>query len=546
MIAIRRALFVIVGVALVGGCGEPTAAPGASDSTTRELTIIPLPHPQQRCSESWSASVKANLGAYEFDKDLHDLSGTNYGLNEHFAWPLHVSSNVRWMQPHTFEWNSMTGDYLQFNSGKIEGNQGTGWWSSTFGPNASAYIPMLWHSGGTGTLPKYPTVDLLRFKCLPDANQTGLGPIRPIDANQRYDAAFFVPNDVLYFSVQQPANTPMYLTVDANAASDDADFDLYAGVGTTRPSENTADWADTSGIGTAPEDSGAALYIPKASSARTLSLGVVNYAGLGHVSIRANAVDEQTLTICTQSETPAQMAMSTSWWPRTEETIRRTLMRVLQMTNGNLFFGHVRIKLQSTGIQDGWTTGTMFCQGDTSCDWCMQAYGVDADGQDGCGFSTQGSTGRMRIPNYRCQGSKRDPAHGAYQSWEQPRDFSRVLAHEAGHALARIRNHADVGSLLHDQYLDNFHPGDSHTIMNGPLGPIHSSYRLSTDYNHCKPGDPQGALPTCSPKSDWTTIKDSGRFPSTWIYPSATASSQPWLHLEENTQARDDLWIEIQ
>jgi hypothetical protein len=524
------------------------AGPESDWESDIDVTRSPLasPHPQQPCSESWSSSMPANLGAYEFDKDLTNLGATNYGLNESFSWALHVSSNTRWMNPHLLNWNTVTGDYLKINSGKLEGDRGTIWWGSQYGPNSAAFIPLVWNSNSTGTAAGYPTVDKLRFKCRPPADQTDVGPVRAINANQRYDAAFFVPDDVMYFSVPQPAGKPLFVTLDVNAGTSDADFDLYASHLDQRPSELTALWANTVPSTVTPQEAGATLYIPSASATRTMYIGVINYAGRGHVSLRANVVEETTLTVCTQDIAATSLRSSyPTWSRRMEETLRRTAMRVLQMTNGNLFFGRIRFKTQSTGLQSGWIESRKFCQGDSACDVCMQAYGVSANGQDGCGFQTQGSTGRMRIPNVRCQSTSRDMGYPVERTWVYALDFSRVLAHEAGHALKRIAHHQDVGTMLQDQYVGGFDPQDAHTIMNGPWGPLHTSYRLSTDFNHCKTGDPETNPTNCAPKSDWRTIQDSGEFPD-WIYPSHAASSQPWLQLSDNTSAWNAPVIQFQ
>jgi hypothetical protein len=501
---------------------------------------------QRFCSESWSASMPANLGAYEFDKDLTDLGAANYGLNESFSWPLHMSSNVKGLNTHTNAWNTLTGDYLKIGTLKIQGNQGTAWSATQLAPTSASDIPLIWNSDGAGTAAGYPTVDLVRFKCLPPSQQTAVGPIRPISANRRYDAAFFVPNDVLYFSVTQPGGKPLFVTLDVNAATSDADFDLYASNLHERPSEGLAVWEDAARSSVSPQESGAAIYIAATPSSRTIYLGVVNHAGTGHVSLRANLVEDAMLTVCTQDIAATSLeSEAPAWTRRMVETLRRTSMRVLQMTNGNLLFRRIRFKTQSTGLQSGWIESRKYCEGDRSCDLCMQAYGRQSNGQDGCGFSAQSTTGRMRIPNVRCQSGSRDPAYPEERTWANQEYFSRVLAHEAGHALKRMAHHEDVGTLLHDQYVGGFDPQDAHTIMNGPWGPLHTSYRLSTDFNHCKTGDPKTNPTNCSPKSDWTTIQESGEFPG-WIYPNPNASSQPWLALYDNTRAWSSVVVQFQ
>lgn len=523
-------------------------------ATTLALIVVPpqarADFPQQSCSENWSAAVPVDVGSFEFDKDLSSASGgldaDNYGLNEHFYWPMYVSGNVLWMNPHLLNWDTEAGyDFLRLNNDPtLTGSLGTQWYGSTFGAirgPTDTFYQFEWNSDYSVTRPGYPRVDFMRFQCSPASQQTSVAPVAPMTLNTRYDGVLFNDQDILYFSVRQTIFTgPIVITLDVNAGDPITDMDLYASTTTVRPDDSNFTWRGYHGGG-AIEAAGEALVIPAWTSpfgGRTIGIGVRNFSGHGHFSLRASGVKtDRKLTICTQDMTPAQV-MADPGWPNAKETIQRTLVRVFQATNGNMWTDSVSLKLQQAGLQSSYTAASRFCGADPACDWCMTAYGTSLQGADGCGEQGSGD-GRMRIPSVRCYGEAADPAH-LLNYWDYPEIFSRTLLHEAGHALGRMVSHQNVGTMLTDQYVGN-HPQDTHTVMNGPYGPLHTSMRFSTDFNHCKPFDPEPA-PICAPTSDWTHISSTS-FPgfSNWTFPDQTVSSQPWLRAQANVNTRD--WI---
>jgi hypothetical protein len=501
--------------------------------------------PQKSCGQDWSPAVPVDVGAFEFDKDLSQPNfGGNYGLNEYFYWPMYVSSNVLWMNPHLLNWDTESGyDYLRLNNDpQFTGSLGTQWYGTSYGAlrdPSNTFYQFEWRSDTSITRAGYPKFDSMRFQCPPAAQQTSVAPIAPINLDTRYDGVFFNDQDILYFSVNQIFLTgPIVISLDVNAGDAYTDLDLYASTTTARPDDSNFTWRGYHSGG-AIEAAGETLVIPKFTGfSRTIWIGVRNYSGHGHFSLRASAVKtDRTLTICTQDMTPAQL-MADPGWPNMQETIQRTLLRVFQATNGNMWTDNVKIKLQAGGLQSGWTAASAFCPSDASCDLCMDAYGTSALGADGCGFQGLKATGRMRIPNVRCQGAGRDPQ---YQSsgnyWDTPEWFSRTLLHESGHALGRMVSHQDVGMMLDEEYA-NGHAQTAHSVMNGPEGPIHTSTRFSTTFNYCPYGDPQTA-PSCPPSSDWTRISTSGVTGfSIWTVPDQTKSSPPWLRAQANINAR--------
>ena len=349
------------------------------------------------------------------------------------------------------------------------------------------------------------------------------------DPEHAANGLFVNDNDVFYYEVTQKANQPLVITLDVNAANTSTvvpDFDLYASTTTETPDDSDFGWRAYEGNGTGTIDgAGAVLVIPGNNFLdRAVYIGVHNFAGRGHFSIRANLISgNRTLTICTQDATPAQV-MADSGWANVKETIQRTLARNFAATNGNLWIDNVILKLQAGGLQSGWTEASQFCPSDGSCDWCMTGYGLNSQGMDGCGEQTN-SQGRVRIPNHKCQGAGRDNAHDA--QWDQPAKMSKRLEHESGHGLGRMVKHTDVGLMLADQY--SVGPEDAHTVMNDPVDfPDQTNVRYSTDFNHCKPFDPQNTQhPTCSQStSDWTRIQNSG-WTTGRIYPIRRSRRSP-------------------
>lgn len=494
---------------------------------------------QATCSQSWSLDVPTDIGSSEFDKNL--ATGTaNYGLNESFSWPVFVSTNTGLMQPHLADFNTeQSYDYLQITWGtngnttsSFTGNLGTLWSGFSFIPNYDRF-GLKWVSDYSITRPKGARIDLMKFQCLPAAQQTTSAPVRTIQANKRYDAVHFNDADIHYYMVEQQPNTALVLTLDVNAADAYSDFDLYASTSTTRPDDSDFTWRGFNGGG-GTSSAGEVLVIPAFANIdnRPVYIGVRNYSGKGHYSIRANRVPgDRQLTICTQDMTPSQV-MSHPNWPSAMETLQRTVARVFQATEGNLFKDNVRIKQESGPFRGAGQN--YFCGNDSACDWCMTAYGVASQGIDGCGFQGSGD-GRMRIPNIRCMGSEIDPYHVPNRNWGFPDAFSKILLHESGHALGRMITHQNVGTMLPDQYRNNG-AQTAHSVMNGPDDYVDSGYRFSTTFNYCPVNDPQ-ASPDCPPSSDWTRIQTSGNA-NNWIFPLSTQSSQPWLRFQQNVRVR--------
>ncbi len=524
---------------------------------------------QQTCGTGYLDEIPVDIGSHEFDRDLWTYSQTgqiNYGLNEWFSYPLAVNSNVAWLNPHLLNWNTEAGyDILTLNGGgsdyQFSGNLGTQWWGIKYGYNSGALYQIEWRSDYSNTEPGGAQWDYVRVQCT-GATQTTTPPIRPLTANTRQDGIFIVDsNDVYYFSVTQPANRMMVLTLDVNAASDGPDgdppdFDLYASTTTSMPDDSNYQWRAYDGNPTGTiEGAGEAIVLHSSTSAHTVYIGVHNFSGAGHFSLRANVVDNnRTLTICTQDQTPAQV-MADPDWPNAKETIERILVRDFQATNGNMWMSDVRLKLQSSGLQTGSLPGTgyidsnNYCYADPACDWCMTGYGRADQGMDGCGEQTDYGTGRVRIPNVHCQGATGDSYHLA--GYDNPELLSKRVEHENGHGLGRMLTHSDVGLMLVDQY-SVWPTEDSHTVMNGPFpnsatAPrlmLDTSLRYSTDFNHCLPLDPQQTMtPTCSQStSDWTRIQTSG-WTTGWTFPDQTKSSQPWLRAQANYWLRDQIFF---
>ena len=492
---------------------------------------------QRTCPESFWTPVSTNFGAEEFDKDLQTQG--NYGKNEFFSWKVHVNSNTLFMRPRLLNWNTETGfDYLMVNPGsqKITGNLGTLWADMIFGaPDNSENFIFDWKSDHIITRAGTPKIDLMQFACKAPAFQTTTAPVRLMAVNQRTDIVFHRANDIAYFQALQAPGYAMVVTLDVNSQDATNDYDLYASTSTSRPDDANFMWRAINGGGS-PGWSGETLVIPANTTGflRAIYIGVRNKTN-GHVSVRVNRIaGTRQLTICTQDMTPTQV-MAHQGWPNARNTLRRTVLRLHQLTHGNMWLDSVRLKLQSSGLQSGWTAANAFCNADSACDMCMGAYGISTMGQDGCGFQT-GMGARVRIPNVRCQGAEADPYHGS-KNYGDPGPFSKILAHECGHGLARIGSHTDSGFMLSDQYLSGAYPQCAHTIMNGPLGPENSGYRYSTDHTNCHSNDP-AVVPVCPPASNWTTIQNSGVFPG-WVFPPRDRSAQPWLYFQNNQRAAE-------
>ena len=484
-------------------------------------TTQAAPLPQAACSGS--TPIPVDIGASEFDKSFSD--GTSYGLNEWYPWWTYTNANTVWMQTHVTNFNTEANyDYLSVNGTMLTGNLGTQWFPTTFGKP----FLMEWKSDGSIIRTGIPKIDQVTFTCLPSNQQVTTAPINPVILNYRFDVLFPFQEDVAYFSVDQPATSPLMITVDNIADEGQADYDIFASATVQRPGKLDATWlADRPGghLGQGSE----ALIIPSSGGSRKIYFGVHNYRGVGHVAVRASRVDaDRTLTICTQEDfTPAQL-MSHPNWPAMKRGLIKAMLLVMPATNGNMWKDNIRIKRASSILPKD--PGNAFCQKDSGCDWCMTSFGHQADPQpwDGCGYQADPSSGRVRIPNVRCAGADADPFHGG-TNWDAPDNMGYVLSHEAGHGLARMGNHSGA-VLLPDEYGAGGAPQCGHSVMNGPQ----ITYRYCTAFNHCQVGDPASS-PSCG-NSAWTIINNSGAFPG-WVFPDPARSAQPWLWLQTNETA---------
>jgi hypothetical protein len=479
--------------------------------------------PQATCPEGWNGPVPVNLGSSEFDVDIHNAG---YGLNQRFPWYVHTNANVTWMNPHLLNWDTQEGsDWFSMNGVPITGNLGTQWFGTSFGK------PLIveWRSDGSDNRPGFPIIDQVQVSCPPLAQQVTTAPIEPISLNTRVDILFPFANDVAYFSVTQPSGSPLAISVDTPSIPGvSADFDILASATVERPDYSSSTWAALRGGGLAGLGS-EFLVIPAPAGARTIYFGVHNYAGVGHVAMRASRIDfGRGLTICTQEDFTPQQLFDHPGWPNMKSGLRQAFLRIMQATNGNMWKDGIVIKQSSSLIPKD--PGNAFCEKDPACDWCMTSFGHQNDPSpwDGCGYQADGA-GHVRIPNVRCQGAETDPFHSG-AGWDRPDVVGYYLAHEAGHGLARMRQ-VSSSLLLPDEYADG--PQCGHSLMNGPSG----STRFCTPFDHCLAGDP-AAEPTCTPKSAWSAIQDSGLFPD-WVYPNFSYSAQPWLWMLNNQTAME-------
>lgn len=93
---------------------------------------------QKLCPQSWS-DAPVDVGTHEFDRDFRPgIDGVTYGMNQWSSWPVWVSSNVEWMDPHLLNWQTEAGaDVLTLNNSYgFSGNLGTQWAGPTSVPES--------------------------------------------------------------------------------------------------------------------------------------------------------------------------------------------------------------------------------------------------------------------------------------------------------------------------------------------------------------------------------------------------------------------------
>ncbi len=476
---------------------------------------------QHQCYPS-ALIVPIDVGASEFDTKW--WTEDQYGHNQEYKWPLLVNSNVSavaWNYLNFYSEPSFDRLSVQHYSGTQNlsgslGSGGTNFLVPMFVPptNRPRFFNVGWRSDSTilGSSPSLPRFSSVFITCLPAPNPTESH--TPITVNDRWDGILMASGDVIYTSVTQPANTRMYLTLDALAGTPaNLDFDLYASTTNPLPDDANHQWRDwlsntTNDLTTA----GAALDLGATVGPRTVYIGVRSWRGAGHFLLRANvaktAYAVTPLNVCHPGVSNIQSHPN---WPSAKNAIAGALTRLSAATHGNIYHTNVIMRyVAGTGGDD-------FCSGAVPCDWCMTSTAFP----DYCG--AQEWNGRVRIPNISCMNS--EPFE-----YNDPRGLSLVFAHEELHRLF----------VLPDEYKDGFGSWCGHSIMNGPFN---YTYRLCKPIDHCYDPAP-GLIPPaemdCSGNSSgWSRI--AGLYATQFVtLPNLYSySAQPWKRSYDNLYARN-------
>lgn len=482
---------------------------------------------QAQCYPS-AVAVPVDVGAKDFNTAWTDAG--QYGHNQEYPWKILVNSNVsrvNWLFQNFYTEYSYDRLTLDHQSGTftLSGNLGSG--SLLLYPvlvppnNRLRYYGAKWRSDGSvfGVQPSIPALHTAQVECIASANPTESH--IALTVNERHEGLLIADGDVIYTTVTQPANTRLYVTVDALAGTpNNMDLDLYGSVSTAFPDDTNYTWRDyRANLTSDLTEAGAALDLgPTGTSPRTVYIGVRSYRGRGHFVLRANVAKTtggaRSLTIC---HPQASNIQNHPHWPAAKETITRTLTRFAAATHGNIYYDTVHMKYSSTNGGDKW------CSSIPGCNWCMTSLAFP----DFCGFQSN-VPGRVRVPNIICAGGS---GPGDY---DDAVGLSLVLAHENAHGLL----------ALDDEY-DNNQGGSfcGHSLLNGPGNWV---YRFCKPIDHCVDVQPGATIPAwadCSDQgSNWSKVSN-GPY-ANWFatLPGLyTFSSQPWSRHHDNKLARDNI-----
>lgn len=400
----------------------------------------------------------------------------------------------------------------------LSGYYGSGYSYLITDPVGLGYHDITWRADVTNARPVHPRLNEVRARCKAAVQPTTAHAAIPV--NDRRDGLLIASSDVIYTSVTQPANTRLIVTLDAVAASGAyPDFDLFASTSTAYPDYSNFTWKSDhiNSVG-GVAGAGEALDLGvTGSSPRAVYLGVRSYAGAGHFTLRANVARSNTgdksLKVCLPGIANIE---SQPGWLGMRKTLQLTMLRLLQMTHGNI---QRRLVVMKTAAAPG-NPLDEFCASDSTCEWCSG----HTSNPDPCGFAgvPGASPGRVRIPAIWCA------------NYGNPDFLAYILAHEAGHGVLGM-GQPQPPFMDSDEYTANG-PICGHSIMNWP----DTAYRLCTSLNHCydpRPGAGAKASYSCAASnSNWNNLQtyQSAAF---YSYPNLWKSAQPWRAIYTNVWA---------
>lgn len=406
--------------------------------------------PQATCATAaFDAPVPLALGAQELTKQTGTpLTGPTdmvlYNFHQHAAWTLHTNGNVATLKPYLayfqtesfFDMMSIaepgmlpgSSSATHIYSGLLNSNPSAlaaavDTWNMKASPLFPSQVSVGWYSDPTVAPYTPPSFGAAAPLCSPSQSAT-VTTTAPIGANERHDGLLLGTGDTLYFSVSQPALTPMIISLDTLASAPDglyaADFDLYVSTNTVFPDNNNYQFRGFTG------STSEALRIPPSSSARILYLGVHAYAGSGHFALHAYRTNEVTGNLCVLG-----LPVSSSQLSSIQATIASGSAYFLGMTNGNVF-------------RKSYTTVNGYagpCTTSAGCDVCVYpdggttSYG-SREGGTPCGHITWHTGGGGRLFAH-------ESGHSCYDfPDEYTGSASSTAPRQCGHTLEANNNKA--------------------------------------------------------------------------------------------------------
>jgi hypothetical protein len=424
-------------------------------------------NPKTCSSSSFNTAVNINLGATRFDGNA--LTAGNYINNTNYSWTLMMNPNVIGVRFHTPGFATEPGfDFLNVSfgsSGLSSKITGTVPANSLFdyvtsgSVNNEKTLGFRWFADDsvTGTPVK---LDTASFIC----STTSAAAINnlTLDKQSMAEGVLIGPQDIVYLSISQPANTAIEIGLEGLGTVPGTDFDLYASTTTSLP-DSTAPWVSQSNT---PNEF---LTIPSIIFARTIYVGVFAFTGGGHFSIHAmnqGASGGTRLKVCTPG---FSLNTGTAAYGAFVQMLQNLSLRMLVASHGNYWVNGYDIYQIGTSNLNG-SCGADFCVNDGSCALCMQrATDIDACtvGQS-CGPHT-------RVANIGCtsSGGGTDYTNGSVLNIQ---NTAFVWAHELGHSRFNFddeRNNSFSSSIF-----------CGHTLMSGP---VNSNFWCSP-FSHCKDG----------------------------------------------------------
>lgn len=196
-------------------------------------------------------------------------------------------------------------------------------WESPWGaPAPLQRYWLLWHTDGSVSAPNgHPYIDKVQVRCstMAFAQPYAMSP------QQEMQGVLFAPGQSTYFYVDVPANRPLFLTLDGHPST--ADFDLYADTSNQLPGPGSQWWSASS-------SANESILTSTFPNTTRVYVGVRSYAGEGSFVLHPYA-PKQTVSrkVCAQQQVGPILG---SAWTDFVADLRRTSMRMLQATNGNL------------------------------------------------------------------------------------------------------------------------------------------------------------------------------------------------------------------